>query len=323
MVIKVCKTTEWSDRDWETYVIGYNEVFGADETIADFKNKYFSVCKGYSLHSLLVSNEGDVVGGITIIPCNYRCQQGFFLNGLAVDVFIREAFRIDPLMLRKLYKQLVGTLKEEGIEVVTAVPNATAYPYWKNIVKWKDIGEISYWVIPIKINKILNLKFCGWLFEGLTRIYLFCVLCLSYWVSLGKSKAKDYAYEIDKDDRYIQNKFHGTKYANFSVQAIFYSYRIVNEEGIKTAYIIEATQEGKRSMKAFLKVIKVIRQQNVDLIIYVGKMGVFQTLFIKVPKKLEPKKLPLMCDVLMPNDKFSDIYDINNWDFGLLNYDVR
>ena len=76
-------------------------------------------------------------------------------------------------------------------------------------------------------------------------------------------------------------------------------------------------------MKAFLKVIKVIRQQNVDLIIYVGKMGVFQTLFIKVPKKLEPKKLPLMCDVLIPNDKFSDIYDINNWDFGLLNYDVR
>ena len=47
MVIKVCKTTEWSDRDWETYVIGYNEVFGTDETIADFKNKYFSVCKGW------------------------------------------------------------------------------------------------------------------------------------------------------------------------------------------------------------------------------------------------------------------------------------
>ena len=52
-------------------------------------------------------------------------------------------------------------------------------------------------------------------------------------------------------------------------------------------------------------------------------MGLFQLLFIKVPKRLEPKKLPLMCDVLIPNDKFSDIYDINNWDFGLLNYDVR
>lgn len=323
MVIKVCKTTEWSDRDWETYVIGYNEVFRTDETIADFKNKYFSVYKGYSLHSLLVSDEGDVVGGITIIPCNYSCHQGFFLNGLAVDVFIRESFRIDPLMLRKLYKQLVGTLKEEGVEVVTAVPNATAYPYWKNIVKWKDIGEISYWIIPVKINKILNLKFCGWLFEGLTWIYLFCILGLSYLVSLGKGKAKDYIYEIDKNDRYIQNKFHGIKYTNFSIQNIFYSYRIVNEEGVETAYIIEATQGGKRSVKAFLKVIKVILQQNVDLIIYVGKMGLFQTLFIKVPKRLEPKKLPLMCDVLIPNDKFSDIYDMNNWDFGLLNYDVR
>ena len=117
------------------------------------------------------------------------------------------------------------------------------------------------------------------MFEGLTRIYLFCVLCLSYWVSLGKSKAKDYAYEIDKDDRYIQNKFHGTKYANFSVQDIFYSYRIVNEEGVKKRLYHRSNSRRETFDESFLKVIKVIRQQNVDLIIYVGKMGVFQTLF--------------------------------------------
>ena len=32
MITKVCKTTEWTDREWETYVIGYNEVFGTFDT---------------------------------------------------------------------------------------------------------------------------------------------------------------------------------------------------------------------------------------------------------------------------------------------------
>ena len=74
MVIKVCKTTEWSDRDWETYVIGYNEVFGTDETIADFKNKYFSVCKGGNTFDLKIdvgseSDEWVSLGRYDVFDC--------------------------------------------------------------------------------------------------------------------------------------------------------------------------------------------------------------------------------------------------------------
>ena len=75
MITKVCKTTEWTDREWETYVIGYNEVFGTDETIADFKNKYFSAYKGYSLHSLLVSNDSFLTDWLSMFLSGSLSEQ--------------------------------------------------------------------------------------------------------------------------------------------------------------------------------------------------------------------------------------------------------
>ena len=78
------------------------------------------------------------------------------MNGLAVDVFIREAYRVDPLMLRRMYKKLRLLLEEEQVVAVIAVPNATAYPYWKNVVKWKEVGFINYWALPVRAGRILG-----------------------------------------------------------------------------------------------------------------------------------------------------------------------
>jgi len=39
---------EWTDREWKTYVIGYNDVFGMDETIADFKNNFWELYENSS-----------------------------------------------------------------------------------------------------------------------------------------------------------------------------------------------------------------------------------------------------------------------------------
>ena len=69
----------------------------------------------------------------------------------------------------------------------------------------------------------------------------------------------------------------------------------------------------------------IIKNTDADLILYVGYLKLFQTLFIKLPKKFEPKKLPLTCDILDDKDidTYSDMLEIKNWNFGLLNYDVR
>jgi len=65
--------------------------------------------------------------------------------------------------------------------------------------------------------------------------------------------------------------------------------------------------------------------ENVDLILFIGKISFIQNLLFRVPFKIEPKHLYFMVDVIN-NKKISNyecVYDFNNWDFGLFNYDVR
>ena len=322
MEIKVCKTIEWTEQEWQTYAFGFNEVFHLSASVDFFKDKYLSVHNGYALHSLLLNDDGEVGGGITVMPCVYTCGDAEFLNGLAVDVFIRESFRIDPLMLRRMYKKLRPLLEAEGVRAVTAVPNATAYPYWKNVVKWKDVGDVNYWALPLRAGNVLGklraLLNCG------SLVFSYCVYALSALTTLFSGKQKTYEYSISMSDKYILHKFSSGLYTIVNDNGCRVVYRIVDEDGAKAAYIISATKDGLRSATAFRKAVGIILlKEKADIIIYVGKMGIFQTLLIKIPKKLEPKRLPLMFDVITPGEMFSDAYDINKWDFGLLNYDVR
>lgn len=319
MQIKICTTLEWSEKDWNTYVSGFNEVFEKDFSVEYFKHKYLSVTGGYTYHSLLYNDHGDVVGGCSVIPCIYNRRKNVFLNGLVVDVFIREIYRIDPLMLRRMYNELKKRLKEKGMVAVMAVPNSTAYPYWKNVVKWKEIGKLDYWMLPVRLGNIL--KKC----RGLNTFSILCVYCYYYFsviFSWFNSKAGDYVYSLEKQDQFSLHRY-DNDYVVYNRNGIFFAYRIVDEEGVKTAYLINAVQNDKRSVKAFRLALKDMLRQDIDLILYVGKMGFPQTLFIKVPEKLEPKRLPLMFDLISDDPLYKDMCNINLWDFGLMNYDVR
>jgi len=210
-----------------------------------------------------------------------------------------------------------------NIVAVMAVPNATVYSYWKNVVKWKDVGSLRYWVLPVRLGNILKKP---------KTINLFSVFLVNMWVILNtiisliiNKKEKKSLYELRLDATFINNRF--TKnHKKVVFSDITFYYRIYNEEGIQTAYLIDAREGGRVSFKALIKASNyIIKKTNTDLIIYIGFLKLFQTLFIKVPKRFEPKKLPLTCDIL---DKaniniYSDMLELKNWNFGLINYDVR
>ena len=320
MEIKVCRSTDLTQEEWKSYTLGFNETMHRDFSSAFLKNKYTSVYKGYSCHAMLVADNGDLVGGTTVIPCYYERKGERFVCGLAVDVFIREAFREDPLALRRMYKRLIPLLQAEGIVAVMAVPNATAYPYCKNVVKWKDVGCINYWMLPLRAGKILGKH---GLLGSILDFGSMCYFSLAYGVSALTSflgcKDKQYRYSICKDDPYYVSKFAGDSY----VKKDNYIYKLEDEDGVKTGYVIDAEKNGRRSARALFRCVSAILKNNVDIILYVGKLGFFQTLMLKVPRKFEPKLLPLTCDLLSNDEKYKDMLDIDNWDFGLRNYDVR
>lgn len=320
MEIKICRSTDLSQEEWNSYALGFNETMHRNFSSDFLKNKYMSVYKGYSCHAMLVADNGDLVGGATVIPCYYEREGERFVCGLAVDVFIRVAYREDPLALRRMYKKLIPLLQEEEVVAVMAVPNATAYPYWKNVVKWKDVGYIDYWMLPLRAGTILGKKgILGGILNFGSMCYFGLIYIVSVVTSLLDCKDKKYKYSICKDDPYYVNKFLGEAY----IKNKGYIYKIEDEDGVKTGYVIDAQKENRRSARVLFSCVSGIITNNVDIILYVGKLGFFQTLMLKVPRKFEPKLLPLTCDLISKDEKYKDMLDINNWDFGLQNYDVR
>ena len=122
---------------------------------------------------------------------------------------------------------------------------------------------------------------------------------------------------------YYIYKFYGPEYHRIETGHIRIIYRIVNEDGIKTGYLLTAEENGMRTFKSFRKAILTLLSHRVDMILYVGQIGFFQTLLLKVPMRFEPKRLPMTCDLISRNERYKDMFDIRNWDFGLKNYDVR
>ena len=63
----------------------------------------------------------------------------------------------------------------------------------------------------------------------------------------------------------------------------------------------------------------------VDMILFVGFLHMKQCALFKCPKRFVPKRLPLTYYVLNKADReqYSDMKDSKNWDFSLINFDVR
>ena len=54
------------------------------------------------------------------------------------------------------YNKLKKTLIDNHVIMVIAVPNDLVYSYWKNVVKWKDIGLLQYYALPVKAGNVLK-----------------------------------------------------------------------------------------------------------------------------------------------------------------------
>jgi hypothetical protein len=323
MEIKVCTTDKWNDKEWYTYLQSFNAVFEKNFDLNYFKHKYNTAIDGHSYHALLLNNDQSVVGACSVSPFKYKAGEEIIKIGQAVDVFILEEYRTDPLMLRRMYFQLKTLLIVNDIKAVLAVPNATAYPYWKNIVKWKDVGDLSYWMLPIKVGNIVKKS---------NLLNVFSMMLNYLWlgvnnviVHIANNKEKISLYELVIDDDFCENRY-SQEHIKVMTQDIIFYYRISDEHGVKTAYLIDARQNGRFTFKALFKGVNyIIRKTNADMVLYVGSMKLFQTLLIKVPKRFEPKRLPLTCDILNKKDleRYANMLEFRNWNFGLLNYDVR
>jgi hypothetical protein len=322
--IKTCTTSELTNHEWDTYVDGYNETFKKKHNKKRFLEKYSNSSDGYSFHALLINENTSVVGACTLIPSVYEKNRVSLKIALAVDLFILPEYRNDSLIFLKFYLKLKKIISKDEIKLVIAVPNLNSYDYWKNIVKFKDIGNLTYWALPVKFHNIkTNFPL---VFNHVSMLYSKIILNINFLCSFFyNSKDISQSYKIVANNDFLKSRFNGDYY-HFDHKNISIYYSIINEDGVNTAYLLYAKENGVTSLRALvLAVREILTNKKVDLILFVGTLKIFQFIFARVPKKFTPKRLPLICDILIKEDKekYKDLLNINNWDFGLINYDVR
>lgn len=322
--IKTNLTHELTNHEWNTYVNGYNETFKKRNNKNFFIKKYSNSSNGYSYHALLINESSNIVGACTLIPSLYEKNGVFLKIAVAVDLFILPEYRNDAFIFLKFYLKLKKMILKDKITAVVAVPNLNSYDYWMNIVKFKDIGNLTYWALPVKFHNIkTNFPF---VFNYVSILYSKIILKLNFIYSFFlNSKDMSQSYKIVTNDVFLKSRFKGDYY-HFSDKNIRCYYSIINEDGVNTAYLLYAKENGVTSLNALIKGVKaILKNEKIDLILFIGTLKIFQFIFVRVPKKFIPKRLPLIIDILKKEDKekYKDLLNINNWDFGLINYDVR
>ena len=326
MEIKVTRSCDLSDKQWDSYTRSFNFVFNKNFLPDYFTHKYLKTIDGTSYHALLLEND-DIVGGCTVIPYNYLSGSEKIKIGLAVDVFIHPAYRSDPYSLLRMYQLLKTRVKEENIAMIIAVPNDMIYSYWKNIVKWKDIGMIPYFAYPLNLANVLKSgnKILNFLSSSVAKLnFVFNAFVTLFF----NPTQKVFSIAVDRSDPVIEEQRYTSDHIIIKNDLYSFAYRIVEENQVQTAYLIDFYNQEKHSkdLKTLLFAVKhITKNHQIDILIFVGKLQFFQTLLIKIPFKKEPKHLCLMGDIVKTvNINNTDaVFNNKHWDFGLFNYDVR
>jgi hypothetical protein len=326
MEIKIYKTHEIDDATWQKIVAGYNASFEGHQTtkenlIIGYKSNHF----GFSYHAVCRENEA-VIGFNSIVPYYYFHNKEKIVFGLSGTTFVLKEYRKDIFIFQDMYNSLKEYCARENMVAFLGVPNSNSYQYSIKLLKCKEIAKLSYYILPVKIFNITGKKSLSG-FNFLSHFCAYMWLIINGFFSLihnSKEHIADYRLDINGD--FYTKRFFASRYRSIRKKNAKFTYTVANEDGVSTAYIMDYRDSDVKRYKTLIWAVwYILKHEKIDLVMYVGTMNLKQCLLMKVPLKMEPKKLPLTYNLLknISSDKYSDIADVRNWDFSLINLDVR
>jgi len=325
MVIKVFKTFELQDSDWIRIVSGFNRSFDRKTTKERLLCFYQSNSFGYAYHAVCYEND-TVIGFTSILPFQYLYKERIFKAGISCGSFVLKEFRYDAFILKDMLDALKTECVKNDFSVFLGVPNKNAFNYLKTFSGFKLIGNLNYYALPSKLLTVLRkdkFKFLNVITSFCFHIHCFINLIFSY---IYNSKEKLSEYRLLITDDFHKTRFSASHYSYAEKGAIKCWYRIVDEAGIITAYLMDFRENSYRTNKALcVSVWHILNTENVDMLLYVGTLRMKQGLLFKTPSRFQPKQLPLIYGLLETDNKeqFDSMANIKLWDFGLMNFDGR
>lgn len=326
MMIKVYKTFEISDELWKQIADGFNECFEGHRATVDSLKHGFCIRNqwGYAYHAVAFDDAtGEVMGFNTDTPTLYEDKIKIFVSGSS---FVRKKYRKDVFIFFDMMRALKEKGIEEGIQIGLGVSNKNSLNYGIKFLGATLVGYLDYFMLPRNISKCIHKTWLvpiDWLTRLFSDAYIELENLLTKFMNYSEIKSK---YSLVTDEDFFKVRFADPCYQRFEKDDFLAFFRIYNEDGAKVAYLMDFRENGERTSRALAKAVRYIsRTSKPDAILFVGLLNLKQHVLLKVPTKLVPKPLPLTYSVYNKSDKekFEDMQDISNWNFSLMNFDVR
>ena len=295
----------------------FEQIFKKEFSSEEFQRKYKAPIGGSSYHGLALSEDGEIVGCTATIPFmyNYFAQEKMF--GLVVDSMIDPAYRKSIFALKKMFDQSAELMKSDGVSFVFAVPNDNAYQYWLKVGGWKDIGNLDYFVLPLRIGAVLNRPEI-WNFLSFTFAQL--INLLPVWDNGMSKESFPITKSINKS--FLEYRY-GTGYEFLRLdEDSFAYYRVYDEQGVQTAFIIDVFPLTKRNVEKTVKAIHTKEKSRIDIIVYIGNLRFKPKNLLATPARFAPRILRL-CGRKIDDTLDNRVFEIGSWRYNLADLDVR
>jgi hypothetical protein len=281
-----------------------------------FERKFFFTPRGYSYHSLML-HEDVIVGVFSAVPGRYNFFGEEKIFSLSVDTMIDSRYRGGGHLV-KMANLVHQGLINDGIPFIFGFPNEHFYPAQKGLLKYEDTGELDYYVLPVNIGSVVQkLK----PFNSLSRS--FCRFTARFCRIPGTSETR---HGISKvvDKQFERHRYDGS-YSRIDLgegaECIYKIY--VEEDGIRTLYIMDVIPLTAASLARAVKQICRTAVNVVDIIIYAGKLPTKPAGLWKVPDSKKPRRIRMTGKILIPDVIDGSVFNIENWSVNLSDFDVR
>ena len=313
----ICKrTTEITDEEIEEIYRMFDEVFEKKRKVSSFREEYENTVLGYSYHSMLLS-EGRIVGFHSCLPFYYLNNGKRFIAGLGIDSMVKKEYR-DFFGFKKMFEACQNRMHEEGCVLRIGFPNDNSYIVLKKGFKYKDVGKLITYFLPLRIGgvkpslRILNpfSRIASWILIQFSRLSL-------------NDKVFKFRYEKERTTfDTVRYKWFEGDYRTVEIEGYKARYKVQLHEGVRTLFILDVHPMSKKMFDKLVRCIYKKEGRNIDLIMYVGHLLFSPCSLIKMPHKYEPKHFNFTCKELEKGIFDDSLYDINNWDVNLSNYDL-
>ena len=318
MEFTIKKTIELSNEEKKSLLDCFVEVFEHERTMTEMLNQYINTPMGYSIHSLCI-DDGRIVAAHTAFPSYYYVGEKRMKAFITGDNMVRKGYR-DGSVFLDVTLGLMSFMKKDGYAFVFGFPNENAYVVNKKGKFSVDIGRLDTYILPYRVGGIKH---------GLAWLNPLSVLFCNLWIAcsnIGAKKRITHALIHKDDESYNPSRYKrmDNDYMHVKTDESEFYYKIKTHEGVRTAFLIDVIGKSEKRFQCAVKYIKQKEKNNFDLIMFVGHLpvGIRKIGLIKIPRNVEPKHFYMMGKVYDKSIGKEVLYDINNWDVNLSDYDL-